>query len=275
MPRSAILSLSVAGILLVLLSLSSNVATGQVIVGHRGASFDAPENTLAAFQEAWAQNADGVEGDFYVTKDQQIVCIHDADTKRTAGRKLIVAESTLKELRVLEYGGWKGARFLGEPIPTFAEVLATIPKGKLFVIELKTGPEIVPLLKAELKRLKAESNDLLIIAFKKDTVAAVREELPEIRVHWLTGFKQDKNSGEWHPTLPEVIDGLKETQATGIGFQGNRSIVTAEFLAELKKHGLKEYHVWTVDELEDARHFRDLGVIGITTNRPAFIRDGL
>jgi glycerophosphoryl diester phosphodiesterase len=275
MPCFVVRSLPVAGSLLVLLSLSPSVVMGQVIVGHRGASYDAPENTIAAFQEAWAQNADGVEGDFYVTKDQQIVCIHDADTKRTAGRKLIVAQSTLKELRALEYGGWKDARFRGEPIPTFAEVMAAVPMGKLFVIELKTGPEIVPLLKAELQRLKAEPKDLLIIAFKKDTVIAVREQLPEIRVHWLTGFKQDKKSGEWHPTLPEVISGLKETQATGIGFQGNRAIVTADFLAELKQHGLKEYHVWTIDELEDARHFRDLGVIGITTNRPAFIRDGL
>jgi glycerophosphoryl diester phosphodiesterase len=275
MPGTDFFSLLIRRSLLLFLSLSPGIATGQVIVGHRGASHDAPENTIAAFQEAWAQKADGVEGDFYVTKDQQIVCIHDADTKRTAGRKLIVAESTLQELRDLEYGSWKDARFRGEPIPTFAEVMAAIPKGKLFVIELKTGPEIVPLLKAELQRLNAEPRDLLIIAFKKPTVVAVRELLPEIRVHWLTGFKQDKKTGEWHPTLPEVISGLKETRATGIGFQGNRNIVTADFLAELKKHGLKEYHVWTIDEREDARHFRDLGVIGITTNRPAFIREGL
>ena len=71
--------------------------SAQVIVAHRGASQDAPENTIAAFKKAWAQNADGIEGDFYVTKDQQIVCIHDANTERTAGRKLEVANSTLAD----------------------------------------------------------------------------------------------------------------------------------------------------------------------------------
>ena len=64
--------------------------SAQVIVAHRGASQDAPENTIAAFKEAWAQNADGIEGDFYVTKD-------DANTERTAGRKLEVANSTLAD----------------------------------------------------------------------------------------------------------------------------------------------------------------------------------
>ncbi len=114
----------------------------QVIVGHRGASFDAPENTIAAFKLAWEQQADGIEGDFYITKDKQVVCIHDADTKRTAGKKLVVAESTLTELRELEYGKWKDAKFAGEPIPTFEEVLKVVPSGKLFVIELKVGPDI-------------------------------------------------------------------------------------------------------------------------------------
>lgn len=247
----------------------------QVIVAHRGASYDAPENTIAAFEEAWKQNADGVEGDFYVTKDQQIVCIHDANTERTAGRKLEVAKSTLAELRALEYGAWKDPRFRGEPIPTFAEVMAVIPEGKLFVIELKTGPEVVPLLKAELERLKPEGRDLLIIAFNKDTVAAVKRDLPAIRVHWLTGFKKNKTTGEWHPTIDEVADTLKRTGADGLGTQGNREIVDAKWAESLKKTGLKEFHVWTIDDPEDAKFFQSLGVIGITTNRPALIRETL
>jgi glycerophosphoryl diester phosphodiesterase len=250
-------------------------ANAQVIVAHRGASYDAPENTIAAFEEAWKQNADGVEGDFYVTKDQQIVCIHDSNTERTAGRKLEVAKSTLAELRALEYGAWKDPKFKGEPIPTFAQVMAVIPEGKLFVIELKTGPEVVPLLKAELERLKPEGRDLLIIAFNKDTVAAVKRDLPAIRVHWLTGYKKNKTTGVWHPTIDEVAATLKSTGADGLGTQGNREIVNAEWAESLKKTGLKEFHVWTIDAPEDAKFFQSLGVIGITTNRPALIRESL
>lgn len=275
MYRPCVLNTAIRWFSFALLPLMMTPASAQVIVAHRGASYDAPENTIAAFEEAWKQNADGVEGDFYVTSDQQIVCIHDANTERTAGKKLEVARSTLMELRTLEYGGWKAPKFKGEPIPTFAEVMAVIPAGKLFVIELKTGPEIVPLLKAELERLQPEGRDLLIIAFNKDTVAAVKQHLPAIRVHWLTGFKKNKSTEVWHPTVEEVSATLKTTGADGLGVQGKREIVTAAWADSLKKSGLKEFHVWTIDEPTDAEFFRSMGVIGITTNRPALIRSAL
>jgi glycerophosphoryl diester phosphodiesterase len=247
----------------------------QMIVAHRGASFDAPENTLAAFQLAWEQNADGVEGDFYLTKDNQIVCIHDKDTLRTGGRKLVVADSTLEDLRLLEYGSWKDEKFRGEPIPTFADVMKIIPPGKRFVIELKTGPEIVPFLKEQLDLFKPNSKDLLIIAFNQETVAACKETFPNITAHWLTGYKQDKKTGLWSPTLIEVVNGMKKSKADGLGTQGNRGIVTEAFVEALKVHGLREFHVWTVDLPADANYFKKLGAMGITTNRPAFIRENL
>ena len=65
---------------ILLFVLWASPGTGQEIVAHRGASFDAPENTLAAFRLAWEQGSDGVEGDFYLTRDHQIVCIHDRST---------------------------------------------------------------------------------------------------------------------------------------------------------------------------------------------------
>jgi glycerophosphoryl diester phosphodiesterase len=247
----------------------------QMIVAHRGASFDAPENTLAAFRLAWDQAADGVEGDFYLTKDNQIVCIHDKDTLRTGGKKMVIADSTLEDLRSLEYGSWKDEKFRGEPIPTFADVMKVIPSGKHFVIELKTGPEIVPFLKEQLDLFKPSSKDLLIIAFNKETVAACKETFPNITAHWLTGYKQDKKTGLWSPTLIEVVNGMKKSKADGLGTQGNREIVTEAFVEALKDHGLREFHVWTIDLPADASYFKKLGAMGITTNRPAFIRENL
>ena len=79
-----------------------------LVVAHRGASRDAPENTLAAFKLAWEQGADAIEGDFLLTKDNKIVCIHDKSTGRLADRKLIVKESTLSQLRELDVGLGKG-----------------------------------------------------------------------------------------------------------------------------------------------------------------------
>lgn len=86
----------------------------QLIVAHRGASYDAPENTLAAFRLAFEKDADGIEGDFYLTSDNRIVCIHDSDTERVAGKKLIVAKSTLAELKQLDVGSWKDKKWHAE-----------------------------------------------------------------------------------------------------------------------------------------------------------------
>lgn len=252
-------------------------ATGQaqMIVGHRGASHDAPENTLAAFQEAWRQGADGVEGDFHLTQDGHIVCIHDADTARTGGKKLIVASSTLAELRSLEYGGWKGKQFVGEPLPTFSDVLAIVPADKTFVIELKTRPEIVPVLVRELQQVQSALPRLLIIAFDAQTVAACKQQLPDVTAHWLTSYKQNKLTGVFTPTLATIAQTLRDCSADGLGTKGERQVVNADFMNQLQQRGLKEFHVWTIDDPSEARYFQGLGAIGITTNRPALIRQAL
>lgn len=251
------------------------IGSCQMIVAHRGASHDAPENTLAAFREAWRQNADGIEGDFYFTRDHHIVCIHDPDTERTGGQKLPVADSTLSTLQQLEYGSWKAAEFRGEPLPTFAQVLELLPPEKTFVIELKTGPEIVPLLCEQLEGCEAQFDQMLIIAFNAETVAAAKKHLPQIRAHWLTSYKQNKKTGKWHPTVDEIAEQLQACSADGLGTKGDRQIVTPEFIAALKERGLREFHVWTIDRAEDARYFQKLGAVGITTNRPAHIRQAL
>jgi len=248
---------------------------GQMITGHRGASYDAPENTLAAFKLAWDQGADAIEGDFYLTADSQIICIHDADTMRTAGVKLVVANTMLDELRGLDAGSWKGAAFKGEKLPTFAEVLEHIPPGKRFVVELKTGPEIVPVLAKEIERLQPDPASLLIIAFNTDTVAACKETMPEIAVHWLTSFKKPNGIRGWTPTAEQIVQTVKRIGADGVGMSGERAVIDRDFITALTSGGVKEFHVWTIDSPADARYFQNLGAVGITTNRPAFIRQSL
>lgn len=250
-------------------------AHSQMITAHRGASHDAPENTLAAFELAWQQGADAVEGDFYLTADNQIVCIHDADTLRTTGQKWVVAQTTLDELRRLDAGGWKGAAFAGQRLPTLAEALATMPEGKQFFIELKVGPEIVPVLAAELQRIEADPASLTVIAFNADTVAACKQQLPAIKVHWLTSFKRRNGIGPWAPTAKQIAATVERCGADGVGIRGERAVVDADFIAEMTRAGVPEFHVWTIDSPDDADHFAQLGAMGITTNRPAFIRESL
>src|SRR5262249_49337084 len=91
------------------------------IIPHRGASYVAPENTLCAIRAGWDEGADAVESDFRLTRDGQIVAIHDESTRRTAGVEGLVAQQTLAELQSLDVGQWKDVRYRGERIPTLAD----------------------------------------------------------------------------------------------------------------------------------------------------------
>lgn len=245
-----------------------------LIIAHRGASQDAPENTLTAFREAWLQGADGIEGDYCYTSDQQIVCIHDDDTLRTGGRKLVVAESKFEELTQLEYGAWKHARFHGEPLPRISDVLANVPAGRWCVIELKTGPQIVPLLQGQLEASGIDLDRVLIIAFDWRTIAESKRLLPQVKAHWLTDYRQD-SSGNWTPSAAEVVQTIHQCGADGLGSENRPAVVTKQFLEELRAGGIEEFHVWTVDNPSEAEYFKDLGAWGLTTNRPAFLRGHL
>ena len=258
------------------LAISSTVQA-QLIISHRGASADAPENTLAAFNLAWERGADGIEGDFYLSKDGEIVCIHDSSTKRLTGGKvdLSIANTTLADLRKLDVGSWKDPKYAGERIPTLKEVLATIPAGKRIFIEIKCGPEIVPVLKKQLAnspQLKPEQ--IAIICFDTDVIKACREQLPELTANWLTSYKQNKITGKWNASITSVAASLKECGASGLGTQAQPRVVTSKFVAMLRAEGYG-FHCWTVNEIEMAKKFQALGVDSITTDRPAFIRKGI
>lgn len=260
--------------ILSVIALSTHTLQAQMITAHRGASHDAPENTLAAFRLAWEQEADAIEGDFYLTADDEIVCIHDKDTERTAGIKRMVEKSTLPELSSLDVGSWKDAHFKEERIPCFADVYATLPPGKQFVIELKSDSRIVPTLMRQLASLRADAKQLLIISFDADSIAKCKELRPDIRAHWLTGFKKQPD-GTVRPTAEAVASTVKRCRADGVGLQGDITIIDQAFIGSLHKLGCREFHVWTIDKPDDAKYFQSLGAMGITTNRPAFIRKAI
>jgi glycerophosphoryl diester phosphodiesterase len=159
------------------------------LIAHRGASEDAPENTLAAFRLAWRQGADGIEADFLLSRDGEVVCIHDRTTKRTANKTLTVADSTLAELRTLDFGAWKSPDFKGEKIPTLAEVLDEIPPGKWFFLEIKDSPEIVVPIAAILSRKRHDREKLVLISFDKSVVKACRETMPEYKACLISSLK--------------------------------------------------------------------------------------
>lgn len=251
-------------------------ADAQLIVAHRGASHDAPENTLAAFQLAWEQHTDAIEGDFYVTKDQQIVCIHDKSTKRVSPQhpELSIAESTLEQLQKLDVGSWKHPRYATERIPTLKDVLATVPEGKQVFVEIKCGTEILPLLQPQLESSGLKPEQIVIICFDKTVVTQARTRMPQYNANWLTGYKQETKESDWKPTRDDVLATLKQTGATGLGTNGNLEVIDQAFADSIRDSGV-QFHVWTVNDVQAARKFADLGVHSITTDRPEFIRNSL
>jgi glycerophosphoryl diester phosphodiesterase len=248
------------------------MALAQQVIAHRGASYDAPENTLAAFRLAWQQGADGIECDFYLTSDGEIVCLHDPDTGRTGDRKLSVGQSTLEQLRTVDVGASKGDKFRGERIPTLAEVLALVPVGKKRIfIEVKCGPQILPALRRDLQQSHLATEQIAIISFHTSVIEAVRKQLPEIRAYLLYRLPpaNQTRSPRFDPTA--VLEMLRATDASGLDLGAERGRVTKDEVAQLRSAGY-EFHCWTVDDGVLALEYQALGVDSITTNRPALMR---
>lgn len=249
-------------------------AVAQWIVAHRGASAEAPENTLSAFQLAWEQGADAIEGDCYLTADGQIVFTHDDTTERVSGVKLIVAHTTLPKLRTLDVGSWKDRKFSQQRMPTLEEVCATVPAGKRFFIEVKCGPEIVPQLQVALSKTHLEKHQIVVISFNREVVQAAKLALPEIECFWLFKFRQDKTHGHWYPTTEDVIATAQRIGADGVDLHATMQRVDRKFVTACHEAGLS-VHAWTVDDPAVATQLRDLGFASITTNRPGFLRQAM
>lgn len=248
----------------------------QLIVAHRGASHDAPENTLAAFRLAFEQGADAIEGDFHLTADGEIICIHDQDTERVAPQspKRIVRQTSFADLRALDVGRWKGEQHAGQQMPTLAEVLDLLPPKRQFFIEIKCGPEILPALKRTLAARGKPLEQIRLISFHEDVIVEARRQIPELKAYWLTGFKQDKETQVWTPSPREVLATLERIKADGLDCRAEPSVVDAAFVKQLRQRKL-EFHCWTVDDPDIAQRMRSLGADSITTNRPAYLRDEL
>jgi len=242
-------------------------AEEPLIVAHRGASRDAPENTIPAFQLAWEQGADAIEGDFHLSKDGEIVCFHDADTKRVAGTQLVVRQSTLAELKQLDVGATHGVAFNGTRIPTIAEVFATIPQGKKIFIEVKCGAEIIPTLLNEIDQSGLTQEQIVVISFNKQVIQQLKIKAPQYKASWLCSFKKQE-TGEITPSLATVLKTLKQIQADGLS---SNTAVPASVIEAVSQQGY-EWHVWTINDLNTARRMQALGVLSITTDVPGSMR---
>ncbi len=242
------------------------------VVAHRGASGERPEHTLAAYELALQEGADGVECDVRLTRDGHLVCVHDRRVDRTSNGSGLVSEMTLAQLRELDYGTWHpssqgdadGAALLtlddlvklvldwNRPVKIFIETKHPVRYGALVeskVLALLHRYGVASPASADLSRA-------VVMSFSAAAVWRIRRAAPML------------------PTvlLGETSRFLGGSAATTVGATAvGPSISTLREHPELVDRAAAQgraLYCWTVDHYEDVRYCRELGVAWVATNHP-------
>ena len=226
-----------------------------LVIAHRGASGERPENTLSAYTLAVEQGADMIEIDLHRTRDEAIVVTHDELLEGLGGAGEI-AGATLAEVRALDAGD-------GERVPTLDEVLDAFGERIAFNLELKraTDREYAGLEQAALAAVERRGllPRMLFSSFYDPVLARLRSLSPTARVGLLISRKFPHRA-------------VARAKALGAeALHPEDSIATPELVREAHDAGLL-VHVFTVDEETELRRFLDMGVDGIFTNYPRRLR---
>jgi glycerophosphoryl diester phosphodiesterase len=280
-------------------------ANAPLIIAHRGASAVAPENTLAAFEEAVKQGADYYELDCRITKDQEVIVLHDSSLEKTTGVQARVWDMNLPELKQLDAGSWFSKDFAGELLPTLDESLA-MAKNRIGVyVEIKSCNDDGALHEAMLgiardyTERNAEMDAALMAAIKasgtrnlpltRKSIAAIRAhgmeeqaviqsfspvicavaliEAPDIRTEFL-GSEDEDDPAHWDRFV--AFGNLIGVH----GFNVHQESLTAARVQDFQRTG-KTVAAWTVDDKNDMLRLEAWGVNGIITNKPAYCREVL
>ena len=241
------------------------------IIAHRGASFDAPENTLPAINLAWKQKIKRVEIDVHLTKDNRIVAIHDANTTKISVKNYIIKEENLHTLQCIDVGSWKDLKWANTSIASLEEILITLPKDGILVIEIKSDISIVSFLAKILKNIP--HNQLEFISFHYETLAAIKSLLPLSKALWLLDLDYTTLTKSEILPLAEYLSKAKSANFDGLNLWAG-SIVDKNYIQEIKKHQLLVY-IWTINDPKKAFRFLQYGVDAITTDRPLWMKQQL
>ena len=240
------------------------------LVAHRGASFYAPENTMPSFELAWKQGATLVEGDFWLTADDHIVCIHDPTTSRTApgSPEIDVCNSRYEEFCGYDVGSWKAEHYNGTHIPLLEEILAEMPEGSGVYIEIKQDTDrIIDVLQEVIAKSHVDLSQITLISFNANIVQRAKKLVPAMRAFLLFDPEGKEVTKAARLSVNELITIARDVGADGLDL-GKSSKIDDDYASQILLAGL-ELHVWTVNTLEDALRYAELGFSTLTTDRPA------
>jgi glycerophosphoryl diester phosphodiesterase len=225
----------------------------MLIFAHRGASFDAPENTLLAIDKALDQLADGIEIDVHQLGDELVV-IHDRWVSRTTNGNRLMSDYTLAELQTLDAGQ-------KQFVPTLWQVLQRVQGQCLMNIELK-GVQDLSLVKncitKAVEQLNFTTEQFIVSSFDHHLLAAFKKVVPDIKIGALTG------------SIPLNYAQFAE-QLAAYSVNADISFINQAFVMDAHNRGLKMF-VYTVDEPADLHRLQAWGVDGVFSNGPAKAR---
>ncbi len=230
------------------------------VVAHRGASGDAPENTLAAVSRALELGADWIELDVRLSADGRAVLVHDADVERTSDGTGLVAELDFATLRELDVGSWFDARFADERVPSVEETAALAGDAAGLMLDLKlagAGAAIA----SDLAAAGFDLDRVLVGAWDDAQLADATEHLEGATMLFIGEVPEGATDTSWIDALAE-----KGYEALSLSWEG----VTSEVLTRAHAFGL-DVHVWTVNERGDMERVVEAGVDGVITDQPALL----
>jgi glycerophosphoryl diester phosphodiesterase len=251
--------------------------TFPLIIGHRGASAVAPENTLAAFERALDDGADGLEFDVRLARDGVPVVIHDATLRRTGLREGLIANLSSVELAQVDVGTWFNLRYpasavplyANERIPTLARVLELMTeRNATLYVEMKCSELESSALAVEVARLVRASalvERVVVESFTLEAIAELKRHAPEIRTAALFEPKLSRPL----PNARRLIEQATGVEADEIAL--HRALATRRVVEVARQRGLKTV-VWTVDNPAWVKRASDFGVHALITNKPAQMR---
>lgn len=244
---------------------SATLPINTLVIAHRGASGNAPENTLSAIKLALEQRADMIEIDVFLSKDGHIVVMHDETVNRTTNGKGKVADLTLAQLKQLDAGSWFSKQFAGEPVPTLAEVLATVQGKAQLLIEIKeSGRGISQKVDALVAQHQAQTW-CIVQSFDNQVIENLRKINSPLPKHQLV-------VGNFPLFLPYHVN-KKFSAGSVYQYPHAQSVnlmykfTTRKVIKKLHSQGQKAM-VWTVNHPDDLHRLMCMGIDGIITNYP-------
>ena len=227
------------------------------VVAHRGASGEFPENTAAAFREAIRLEVEVIELDVHLTRDEHLLVIHDGTVDRNSNGSGRVADLAMDEVRQLDAGSWKEARFAGEPYLEFGQALDLMPPAMRLNVHVKAYDEdrdrVVPMVVGELQQRELLST--AFVASDAPSLEVARAVEPELEICNLS-------------TQPSE-DYVARSQALGCRIlQPGNGMTDAAMVSEAHALGM-EVNPFYADDEDEMRRLIECGVDGILTNHPA------